>query len=277
MNECGGIQKTNVTTFQTQVMLGAQFAKLKEAQAKAEEDNKLDEACRILIVACLRVAWNDAFRHVTKNVENLENKFKKNGEFSDINFDRYVCEEILNDDLIINTFTKYINAETTEKKITVLCDADKDRKLAKKFKTIKIIDKSEDKALCFGHFQKLFNMAVKLYICLYIMRDELGLSFMSKSTKYADPNKFANADCPVDRYILQRLDEIISEENITVPYEELKKLRPDCEKFADIFWSKLKTKNDIKVYKVIQDTIKELCNSNECNLIFDFENWKTNN
>ena len=84
MNECGGIQKTNVITFQTQVMLGAQFAKLKEAQAKAEEDNKLDEACRILIVACLRVAWNDAFRHVTKNVENLENKFKKNGEFSDM-------------------------------------------------------------------------------------------------------------------------------------------------------------------------------------------------
>lgn len=277
MNECGGIRKTNIITFQTQVMMGAQFTKLKEAQAKAEEDNKLDEACKILIVACLRVAWNDAFRHVTKNVENLENKFKKNGEFSDTSFDRYVCEEILNDDLIINTFKKYINAETTEKKITVLCDADKERKLAKKFETIKIIDETNDKALCFGHFQKLFNMAVKLYICLYIMQDELGLNFMSESTKYADPKNFANADCPVDRYILQRLDEIISEENISVPYKELKERRPDYKKFADISWSKLKSEDDMKVYEVIQNTIKELCNSNECNLIFDFKNWKTNN
>lgn len=257
--------------------MGAQFAKLKEAQTKAEKDNKIDEACRILIVACLRIAWNDAFRHVTKNVENLESKFKKNGEFSGTSFDNYVCTQILNDDFIIDTFKEYINAETTEKKIAVLSDADENKKLAKKFETIKIIDETEDKALCFGHFQKLYNMAVKLYICLYIMRDELGLSFMGKSTKYADPNNFANADCPVDSYILKRLDEIFSEENRTVPYEEFIKLKPDCKKFADISWSKLKSKNDIMVYKVIQDTIKKLCNSNECNLIFDFKNWKTNN
>lgn len=268
MFENGGINKTNVITFQTQIMMGAQFDKLKEAQKEAE-CNK-DEACKIIIVACLRMAWNDAFRHVTKNVADLDNKFKKNGELCKYkNFDNYVCSVILNDDLVIDTFTKYINADNTVDKVKILCEADKDKGLAKRFEKVKVIDEQEPKSLCFGHFQKLYNMAVKFYICLYIMSEELNLDFMKKSNKYANPEKFAYADCPLDSYILKNLDNSLDKSSI---HSELSNF--GYKKFGDISWSNLRNKEDIEVYIHIQNVIKNLQTEDKSNLLFDFENWK---
>ena len=47
--------------------------------------------------------------------------------------------------------------------------------------------------------QKLFNMAEKNYLCIYLCRNELGLENVVK------PYKFDTADCPIDGMIIKKI------------------------------------------------------------------------
>lgn len=275
MSNIGGIELNNIIIFQTQLMMGAQYGKLQEAQKEAKKS--CDDACKILVQTCLRLAWNDAFRHVTENQEKLEKRFKKNGDLHGYkNLDTYIYATILSNNsnnIVIDTFTKYINTTTTNGKVNVLVDAN--TSLVEIFGSVKVIDekKSPKRALCFGHFQKLYNMAVKYYICLYMLRDILGLKFMNDSVLYADPAYFEYADCPIDNYILKRLGE-----NCQASQKDLQK-KYGHNKFEKIVWSQLKDKDDIELYKSLQDTIRTFLESDQntkgkCNLYFDFAFWK---
>jgi len=275
MSDIGGIEFNNIVIFQTQLMMGAQYQKLKDAQKKSKES--YDDACKILVQACLRLAWNDAFRHVTENQDGLEKRFKRNGDLNNYkNLDTYIYDTILSDDIVINTFTKYINTKTTDGKVGVLSNANTD--LVKIFGRVKVVDekKSPKKALCFGHFQKLYNMAVKYYICLYILRNKLGLQFMEQSL-YADPACFKYADCPIDNYILKTLDKKNSDNNKNYIASLKKNCNRNFKKFESIVWSQLKGKEGEKIYIFLQKTIRELLEHDEnakSNLYFDFEYWK---
>lgn len=266
----GGIEFKNIIIFQTQLMMGTHYTKLSEARKIFEDEHNADKACELLVQVCLRLAWNDAFRHVTKNQDDYEQIIKDSKHKT---FDEYVYNEILSNDIVVNTFKEYIKAKNTEDKVKVLRNANQNSELARVFETIKIINSNQtDKALCFGHFQKLYNMAVKLYICLYIFRKELDLAFMEQSVLYADPDCFNNADCPIDSYILKKLDEKCKDSQKELNDKYGKK------QFKEIVWSKLKDK-DIELYKFLQITIRDFLNSDnnfkgKCNLYFDFAFWK---
>ena len=55
----GGITVKEAVTFQTQIMLGSQFGRVANKNATAED----------IMIACLRMGWNDAFRHTSENVK----------------------------------------------------------------------------------------------------------------------------------------------------------------------------------------------------------------
>ena len=59
MESFGGITLSDVIIFQTQIMMGAQFGRIKNPDASQND----------ILVACLRMGWNDAFRHTSENVK----------------------------------------------------------------------------------------------------------------------------------------------------------------------------------------------------------------
>ena len=114
---------------------------------------------------------------------------------------------------------------------------------------------TKDKALCFGHFQKMFNMALKFYLCLYISKEylELDESFFDKRII----ENMKNADCPMDSIILKRLD---------------KKQRSDGKKYSDIKWSKMDVKDGS--YMEVQNAIDNIDKKKyKSRLSFDFKEW----
>ena len=131
------------------------------------------------------------------------------------------------------------------------------------------IKKAEgDCALCFGHLQKMFNIAVKLYFCLYMSRKELGI----ENLFYEDlTDCFQFADCPIDSIILNKLDKKIANEELDKFASKVK-----CEKikkFSDLRWSKFtftKSNDEKNAYEIVQDAISTLSSNR---LAFDFEEW----
>ena len=160
----GGVQLKDVITFQTQIMMGSQFARVKKAE------NKKD-----IIIACLRMGWNDAFRHTSKNVKEgnqtvLEIESASWDKERHEKYDDYICS-VLGQEQFLDIFLKYARANGTKNKIDVI---------EKGFETLKeqlkhIKETSGDKQLCFGHFQKMFNIALKLYLCLYMWQGYLSI------------------------------------------------------------------------------------------------------
>lgn len=278
MDNFGGIEFKNIIIFQTQLMMGTHYTKLSEARTIFEDEHNVDNACRLLVQVCLRLAWNDAFRHVTKNQDDYEQIIKDSKHKT---FDEYVYNEILSNDIVVNTFKEYIKAKNTEDKVNVLLNANQNSELARVFETIKIINSNQtDKALCFGHFQKLYNMAVKYYICLYMLRgkDILDLEFMVHSS-YANPDYFKYADCPIDNYILKSLDKIDSVNNIKYIDSLNNECKSNFKKFEKIVWSQLKDEEGAQIYIFLQKTIRKFLEhdentKNKSNLYFDFANWK---
>ena len=67
MENFGGITLDEVIVFQTQIMMGAQFGRIKKEKALQED----------IIIACLRMGWNDAFRHTSENTKKEEHNKKK--------------------------------------------------------------------------------------------------------------------------------------------------------------------------------------------------------
>ena len=113
--ELGGVTIKEVIVFQTQVMMGAQFGRVKARRTKDD-----------LLIACLRMGWNDAFRHTSENVMISEKKSvidERNAAYKGApEYDDVICCEILNQPVFLKTFKAYATAKTTEDKVTVVQD-----------------------------------------------------------------------------------------------------------------------------------------------------------
>ena len=302
MNPIGGITTKDVLNFQIKIMMGSQYDRV--VSAKDEKD---------VIIACLRMAWNDAFRHVSKNrykndqeliqvLYGNDLKTARQNAAKDLNLSKeklddptivseYICQKILADDVVYNTFLSYAKSETSEKKAEVVVDAMKNKQLRQKFAAIKDIENSEY-PLCFGHFQKLFNMAMKLYLCLYVSKPLVDIIRVSMGSEIT-AQMLEHADCPIDSIILKKLDKT---ENAA---KKIKQVAPYCKtnkkgeyvsfsKFEEIKWSKLgkfeipgfspdEAPNELHFavahYVCVQEVIHEAMGS-KSNLCFDFENWQ---
>lgn len=274
----GGIELKHVITFQTQIMMGTQFGRIMWAKENADSEDEASKIKNELLIACLRMGWNDAFRHTSENVANAEDNINKektknnNGikKYGRQTFDDYFCT-VINDETLLAIFCEYA------------CDEKKADYLESKCEVLNtIVGKVKlttgNKALCFGHYQKMFNIALKLYLCLYLCRDFLDLK---PELFYEDVvNALKYAECPVDSIILKRMDS-----KNTDDFEEYKTYKTENgvkiqnKKFADIVWSKIghAEKSTIESYINVQSAIRKLNNDDEkSNLYFDFAEWKNN-
>lgn len=269
----GGIDKVAIIKFQTRVQFGKQYARVIEARDESD-----------IIVACLRVAWNDAFRHVSQNCEETNKQLAKTlfdfaenvreeasrelGKYAiddDSIVSEWICQKILHKDgKVYKIFLEWAQAKDSRAKYEIAKNAIAAGML-EEFGRVKLVN-SKKNPLCFGHIQKLYNMALKNYICLYCWREELGIrEFMGKTIS---ETHLANADCPIDSVILKQLD------NISAHNQNGKHLRK-YKKFENIKWSKLGTPSfPEELYCELQNCIKKhMQDSTNSNLFFDFENW----
>lgn len=219
-NNYGGVELKNVIDFFLKISFGQQYALLKS-------DDEKD-----IIVACLRLGWKEAFKHVS------ENHNEKGINEEDLRkFLKKVC---------FKNFIEYCKCSATEDKSKIIESILKDdHDFYKGIIDFKKISDTKN-PICFGHIQKMFNLAIKFYLCLVILKDS-GL-FDKKLNIDID---FEHADCPIDSKILMKIkDNTIN----------------------DLSWSKIKTDEDIRKYKKIQEYISEEVKGNS-NLSFDFNEW----
>ncbi len=259
----GGVELKDVIKFQTKIMLGSQYGRISQTIAKKDPKQ--------LIIACLRLGWNDAFRHVSENQKGVAAKIKQYLEYGKKqereneyrllrgkiknksgreDFDDYYAS-ILDDNHIIDIFTAYASATSTNAKCIIITN---------NIKTLETKLKAVKKKIRFGHIQKLFNIAVKLYLCLYRCKDYLGLNdshFVTKITA-----AFQYADCPIDSIILDRFEQTkMKEKNIGDSYQLT---------YPNITWSNLDSEKDIETYKKIQESFRA---DGKSSLYFDFSEW----
>lgn len=236
----GGITFADVVKFQIKIMMGAQYDRVICASEKEAKEGEKE-----IIIACLRIAWNDAFRHVTKNKpkKTIKDKLKNK------NLNEYICE-ILSSKKVFNTFIEYAKSKNTEDRVTIIKKAIKDDEFTAKFSELKEI-RDEEKPLCFGHIQKLFNMAIKYYLCLYFCGEYLNLNESYFTLEMA---ALETADCPIDSIILNEIE------------------------MSNIKWSKIgidDTENSVDNYTTAQKKISENPENNgNSNLAYDFKFWQ---
>ena len=238
----GGIRLKEVITFQTQIMMGAQFGRV---MSKEPEE---------IIIACLRMGWNDAFRHTSKNKKNGEKSVLEEGETKwrqkhEVPHDDYICGNILNQDPVRKAFRDFALAGSTEAKVNTIKSHYPELELL--FGQYK--ETTGKQKLCFGHFQKMFNIAIKLYVCLYLCREWLDLP--TDVFEEDILNNIQNADCPVDSIILEHL----AKDSENTKYKSHK-------------WSQYEH-NDGN-YQQAQDEISRLDKTaGKSNLYYDFIAW----
>ena len=241
------INKDNAIRFQTRLMLGGtRYDMVKNAKSMNE-----------VIIVCLRCGWNDAFRHVSRNKKDL----------GKLNVEQCILDEILRSEEFYNIFLEYAKSRTTDDKVSIINDSFKT--LKRRIEKVKNVD-DKDYPLSFGHIQKIFNIAIKLYFCLYALKDEIDIK-----APFCEEILHDNQDCPIDSIILDKLDKEIDNKGA----EEINKLRGDCpkKKFAGLVWSGLgrhdpeDRKYKIENYKNAQKAMRELGYKN--GLCFDFDNW----
>lgn len=181
-----------------------------------------------IITSCLCLGWNDGFKRTLKNRPNvnIERKDKVNA--------------FINSGAI-DVFRTYANAATPEEKADILIKFQPE--MEKEIRPFKKIDENE--RLSLGILQKIFNIAVKLYYCIYLYRDFLDLDGIVKEYN------FEKADCPIDNLILDKLEKNKDFKAAIKPHN----YRP---------WSRI---NDKETYVLIQS----YCGDNR--LDFDLENW----
>ena len=281
----GGINFGHVLAFQTKCMMKNQYSTLVEA---LKTNNR-----KLVIAACLRLGWNDAFRHVSENNDNatiINNcvsyspnspHFKmmsaKQDSITDEEKNRLIfkiCECLVD---YFDEFAKLVNTKERHKYIN-------DKLNEPIFKNlIGIIKKTtESKALCMGHIQKMFNIAMKVLVCLIISYEQAkalpyNVILNEDDCVYLTTNalldskefnySFDTADCPVDSYILKAVDDKIVKRSQGINGHD---------KYADIVWSKFGTKEDSNNYISVQNEISNIqFGAGKCNLCFDFENWNS--
>lgn len=268
----GGVTAKDIIVFQTKIMMGAQFGRI--VWARDHKSEPLGNRQNEILVACLRIGWNDAFRHTSENEEGIndtkESKgavstYKKQEEYeitllklyrgnitekkATADFDDYFSEIVKK---LLDVFCEYAKAPTKKHLIIDSHWAE----IEDCFRGVKKLN--GDKKLSFGHIQKMFNIAIKLYLCLFVCREELDLD---DNIFVADiVNNFANADCPLDSIILGKLEQVEMQKNgIGATYTT---------KYDGYTWSQLNSSD----YSDIQDSIKNESGGNS-NLWFDFDNW----
>lgn len=268
----GGVTAKDIIVFQTKIMMGAQFGRI--VWARDHKSEPLGNRQNEILVACLRIGWNDAFRHTSENEEGIndtkESKgavstYKKQEEYeitllklyrgnitekkATADFDDYFSEIVKK---LLDVFCEYAKAPTKKHLIIDSHWAE----IEDCFRCVKKLN--GDKKLSFGHIQKMFNIAIKLYLCLFVCREELDLD---DNIFVADiVNNFANADCPLDSIILGKLEQVEMQKNgIGATYTT---------KYDGYTWSQLNSSD----YSDIQDSIKNESGGNS-NLWFDFDNW----
>jgi hypothetical protein len=268
----GGVTAKDIIVFQSKIMMGAQFGRI--VWAREHKSASLGNRQNEILVACLRIGWNDAFRHTSENEDGIndtkESKgavstYKKQEEYettllklyrgnitekkATADFDDYFSEIVKK---LLDVFCEYAKAPTNKHLITDSHWAE----IEDCFRGVKKLN--GDKKLSFGHIQKMFNIAIKLYLCLFVCREELDLD---DNIFVADiVNNFANADCPLDSIILGKLEQVEMQKNgIGATYTT---------KYDGYTWSQLNSSD----YSDIQDSIKNESGGNS-NLWFDFDNW----
>lgn len=289
----GGITFEHVIGFQIKIMMGNQYSRLLDAMRNDDEDE--------IIVACLRLGWNDAFRHVSKNIPDADiiSECKKQGmqkllkarkdgtQFIDDSTKDAIIVEICS--ALCEDFKGYANKKSTSERHAFIREKMTSPKFKNHFAAIKVIDPDvHANYLCFGHIQKLFNMAIKLYLCLKICAEEANKHGLRVNLQYgAAPVTFKaelfnlfdeetfSADCPIDHYILESIDsEVTSRGSAHTPVKP-RSQNAGFKKFGSIAWSKINSTNDAD-YIDIQNEIALLQrDTGKCNLCFDFENWNS--
>lgn len=259
----GGVTLEHVLAFQIRIMMGNQYGKLVEG---------MRTGCKVQpVIACLRLGWNDAFRHTSENTDaanKLSDKEKQQ------RMER-ICDQLTNE------FGEYTRLQSTEERHAYIHEKMEDPEFLKKFASFKVVEGS-DKALSFGHIQKMFNIAVKLYLCLKICADSAPNQIILEHGATPDKNvvldaqklellggENVTADCPIDHYILEAIDQRLSDTGAC------RTSKVSTKKFANIPWSKLRGEDD-QTYIEIQKEIAALQkNTAKSNLCFDFEGWNS--
>ena len=259
----GGVTLEHVLAFQIRIMMGNQYGKLVEGMRTG---CKLEPA-----IACLRLGWNDAFRHTSENTDEA-NKLSDKEKQQRM---ECICDQLTKE------FGEYTRLQSTEARHAYIHQKMEDPKFLEKFASFKVVEGS-DKALSFGHIQKMFNIAVKLYLCLKICADSAPSPIILEYGTTPDENVVLNAkmlellsgedvtaDCPIDHYILETIDQRLSDTGAC------RTSKVSTKKFANIPWSKLRGKDD-QTYIEIQKEIAALQkNTAKSNLCFDFEGWNS--
>lgn len=271
----GGVTAKDVIVFQTKIMMGAQFGRI--VWAREHKETNLENSQNEILVACLRIGWNDAFRHTSENEAGINDTkgskgavstYKKQEEYettllklyrgkiaekkTPADFDDYFSDRVISNKTLLDIFKEYATASTDKHLVIKRRWAE----IENCFRGVKKIN--GNKKLSFGHIQKMFNIAIKLYLCLFVCREELDLN---DDIFVADiVNNFANADCPIDSIILGKLEQVkMQKVGIGATYTA---------KYDGYTWSQL----DYDDYRDIQDSIEKESNGNS-NLWFDFDNW----
>lgn len=289
-----GIKFEHVWAYQIKCMMANQYNRLIEAIANNNPDD--------IIAVCLRLGWNDAFKHVSENVGDAkmlnfckaknwigtvfskrQNKFttiKKLNDEEKNNLIFEICKTLVPN---FKCYAKCSNTASREAKLKALVS---DPTFTAKFEAYKLTN-SKKHPLCEGHIQKMFNMAIKLLICLILSAEhartcgckiKLGEYMDKENNTIQDvflenkvlcetnfPFEFASADCPIDSIILKKIQE--------------KRVTPNPgihnhQKFTEIVWSKFGKGEDLDNYSIAQNEIEQIYSgTGKCNLCFDFENW----
>ena len=294
----GGIDFTHAWTFQIKCMMANQYARLVQALHVESADD--------VIAVCLRLGWNDAFKHVSENVPDADmlSECDKNGwldmfagrkkkvtpgmsgfKIIDTEKDELayrICKTLVED------FKKYAVLTNAANRAAYIHTCVEKSDFKDKFTPYKKISSSKH-PLCFGHVQKMFNMAMKLLLCLIMSRehavscgltvklgsigkDDVYLASGALSIEnYTHEGKtfaFDSADCPIDSIILKAIDKKTSKKSSDI------KKSIEHGNFEGIVWSKLGYTETEGNYEKAQKEIEEIqSGTGKSKLCFDFENW----
>lgn len=204
---------------------------------------------------CLRVAWRDAFRHTTENVNsNYEHNMK-------------MAQSICADPAVLDLFRRYLYAPASHRfgkvKGPVKAEVLENGRASLTAILGQVKKTTGAKAICFGHLQKWFNMAVKYYLILCIEQGALDLTVTPPLASGAElAGLLSEADCPIDSVILSS----VQPKDLSTPITGLTLY--GYNRFTDIVWSQMSDKD---TYIYLQKVIASFPGGN--NLAYDFDNW----
>ncbi len=235
-----GIESDDIIKFCFAEMLGSDaYADLTKAAELSSDPEKTEDAKRFVSLACLKKAWRDAVTHEPNKIDKLSEKERKRKRdealCSCVGLDKSGGSDMLREVMLI--YSKDIERQEYVDKLDEIFRG----------KALDRIKEFKDE-FNFGRFQKLFNMAVKYYVCVYAFRNELGIKNVLSGY-----NGLKGAHCPIDSNILGKIS------------KEDKKYS----KFTKCKWTQI---TDTAEYAEIQDAIQDIKSGERTsNLAYDFK------